>query len=244
MNRKLKHFYFCVLLFSHIQLYAEQLPDSFYLFRDAVYAQNTGTVQIMRLYTAARQDIEKIYSSADLFRAFSRCAYLVGVSFQTEGKKNEAAAFYEQGIAWAEDSIALCPTSEGYQYLAANIALSCWVKPLSYALANIDRIEENAQKALDLDSQNLAVRYVIAAKYIQAPWPVGNLKKGANLLEEITKKNIDSLEKEDIFNIYLGMAVVCQKEKKNEEAGIWYNKALALYPTNKFMETLFNIRRT
>jgi tetratricopeptide (TPR) repeat protein len=242
MNRKLKPLYLCVLLFSYIiPLSAEQLPDSFYLFRDAVYAQNTGTVQIMRFYTAAKQDIENVFSGSDLYRAFSRCAYLMGVSFQTEGKKSEAAACYEQGIAWAEDSIAMCPTSEGYQYLAANIALSCWVKPLSYAMANVAKIEENAQRALDLDPQNLAARYVIAGKYIQAPWPVGNLRKGANILEEIVGQNIGSLEQEDIFNIYLAMAIVCQKEKKNEEAGIWQNRALALYPTNRFMETLFNI---
>jgi hypothetical protein len=40
------------------------------------------------------------------------------------------------------------------------------------------------------------------------------------------------------FNIYLAMAVVSQKEKKNEEEEIWQERALALYPTNRFKETL------
>jgi tetratricopeptide (TPR) repeat protein len=130
------------------------------------------------------------------------------------------------------------PTSEGYQYLAANIALSCWVRPRSYALANVGKIEEYAQRALDLNPQNWAAQYIIAAKYIQAPWPIGNMKRGANLLREIISRNIESLEREDLCNIYLAMALVSQKEKKSGEEEIWQGRALALYPTNRFRETL------
>jgi tetratricopeptide (TPR) repeat protein len=205
--------------------------------------QNTGTVEILRLYAAAKEDIDQTLSGAGYYTALSRCAYLAGITFQAEGRKNEAAASYAQGIAWAEDSISITPTSEGYQYLAANLALSCWVQPLSYALANVEKIDENARRALALNPQNLAAQYVIAAKYIQAPWPVGNMRRGANLLREITNQNLETLEKEDVFNIYLTMAVVCEKEKKNGEAGIWRNRALALYPANRFRETLLRQER-
>jgi tetratricopeptide (TPR) repeat protein len=214
------------------------LPGSFYRLRDAVYMQNTSTVEILRLYAAAKEDFDRTLSGAGYYVALSRCAYLVGITFQAEGKKPEAAGSYLQGIAWAEDSLAITPTSEGYQYLAANLALSCWVMPLSYALKNVNRIEENAQKALALNPQNAAARYVIAAKDIQAPWPVGNTRKGENLLREITSCELAALEREDVFNIYLAMAVVCQKEKKTGEAAIWQDRALALYPTNRFKETL------
>jgi tetratricopeptide (TPR) repeat protein len=234
-------FCFFAVFFQGAFLYAQNsqtLPHSFYIFRDAVYMQNTSTVQIVRLYTAAREEIEQTFAGANLYIALSRCAYLAGVTFQAEGRKNEAAAYYDQGIAWAEDSISLSPTSEGYQYLAANVALSCWVRSRSYALAHIGKVEDNAEKALDLDPQNLAAKYIIAAKYIQAPWPVGNMKKGASLLREIIEQDINSLEHEDAVNIYLAMAVVCQKEKKIDEERIWQGKAIALYPTNRFRETL------
>jgi hypothetical protein len=49
---------------------------------------------------------------------------------------------------------------------------------------------------------------------------------------------MNALEKEDMVNIYLAMAVVCQKEKKTDEERIWQGKAFALYPTNRFRETL------
>jgi tetratricopeptide (TPR) repeat protein len=241
MNKKVMLLCFFILFFQGVFLYArnsQTLPLSFYVFRDAVYMQNTSAVQIVRLYTAAREEIEQTLDGANRYIALSRCAYLAGVTFQAEGRKNEAAAYYDQGIAWAEDSIALRPTAEGYQYLAANIALSCWVRPLSYALANIGKIEDNAEKALDLDPQNLAARYIIAAKYIQAPWPVGNMRKGASFIREIIQQDMNSMEKEDMVNIYLAMAVVCQHERQTDEEKIWQGKALALYPTNRFRETL------
>jgi tetratricopeptide (TPR) repeat protein len=241
MAKKMRLLCFFTIFLHDVLSYAQNsqfLPNSFYVFRDAVYMQNTSVVQIIRLYTAAREEIEQTLAGANRYIALSRCAYLAGITFQAEGRKNEAAAYYDQGIAWAEDSLSLMHTSEGYQYLAANLALSCWVRPRSYALANIGKIEENAQKALDLDPQNLAAKYIIAAKYIQAPWPIGNMKRGASLLREIIYQDIDSLEKEDMVNIYLTMAVVCQKEKKNGEERIWQEKALALYPSNRFRETL------
>jgi tetratricopeptide (TPR) repeat protein len=241
MSKKLWLLWFFTVFFhgalSHAQN-SQTLPHSFYVFRDAVYMQNTSAVQIVRLYTAAREEIEQALAGANQYIALSRCAYLAGVTFQAEGRKNEAAAYYDQGIAWAEDSIALRPTSKGYQYLAANIALSCWVRPRSYALANIGKVDEYAQKALDLNPQNYAAQYIIAAKYIQAPWPVGNIKRGTRLLQEILSHDLDSLEREDLCNIYLAMAVVCQREKKNSDEGIWQERALALYPGNRFRETL------
>jgi tetratricopeptide (TPR) repeat protein len=200
--------------------------------------QNSSPLQIVRLYGAVKTEIEQTLTGVDLYIALSRCAYLVGITFQTESRKSEAAAYYDQGIAWAEDSLSIMPTSEGYQYLAANIALSCWVRPRSYAFANFGKIEEYAQRALALNPQNWAAQYIVAAKYIQAPWPVGNMKKGTTLLREIISRNIESLEREDLCNIYLAMAVVSQKEKKTEEERIWQGRALALYPTNRFRETL------
>jgi tetratricopeptide (TPR) repeat protein len=247
MYKSLHQMCFFIVVFQGTFLYAQitpiiqetrHLPNSFYVFRDAIYMQNSSTVQIVRLYAAAKEEIERTLSGAELYITLSRCAYLAGITFQAEGRKNEAAAYYDQGIAWAEDSLSIRPTSEGYQYLAANIALSCWVKPLSYAMANVSKIEENAQKALVLNPQNWAAHYIIAVKYIQALWPVGNLKRGANLLREIISHDLGSLEREDLCNIYLAMAVVCQKEKKTDEERIWQERALALYPTNRFRETL------
>jgi tetratricopeptide (TPR) repeat protein len=191
----------------------------------------------MRLYTQAKEDVEGTFTGSDLYTSLSRCEYLMGLSFQIEGKKNEAAAFYEQGIAWAEESLARNPTSEGYRLLGTNISLLCGVRP-SYALSNFDRIEESANRALDLDGQNLTACYLIAAKYVAAPWPFGNVRKGVSLLEEITRKNIASMEREDLFNLYLMLELGCRKLKRNQDAQTWHENAGSLYPTNNFISVL------
>jgi tetratricopeptide (TPR) repeat protein len=191
----------------------------------------------MRRYTQAKQDIERTSTGTDLYTSLSRCEYLMGLSFQIEGKKNEAAAFYEQGIAWAEESLGRQSTSEGYRLLGTNISLLCGIRR-SYALSNFGGIEENANKAIDLDPQNLTAYYLIAAKYVVAPWPFGNVRKGISLLEEITRKNTEVMEREDLFNLYLMLELACIKLKRNQEAQIWHEKAVSLYPTNNFISVL------
>jgi tetratricopeptide (TPR) repeat protein len=228
---------FFILLFSAAILHANTFPESFCTFRETVYAQNTNLLELMRLYTQAKEDIERTFTGVDLYTCLSRCEYLMGLSFQIEGKKNEAAAFYEQGIAWAEESLTWRPTSEGYRLLGTNISLLCGARR-SYALSHFSRIEENANKAIDLDPQNLTAYYLIAAKYVVAPWPFGNVRKGASLLEEIIRQNIEVMEQEDRFNLYLMLELACIKLKRNADAQIWHEKASALYPTNNFINVL------
>jgi tetratricopeptide (TPR) repeat protein len=156
---------------------------------------------------------------------------------KAEGRNNEAAAYFEQGIACAEDSLKLRPTSEGYRLLGTNIAFLCEVRP-SYGLRNFGKIEENAKKALELDPRNLVARYLIAAQYIIAPWPLTNVRKGTALLEEIIGQNYLSMDKDDQFNLYLMYQAACLKQKKTEEAQIWQERGAALYPGNNFISLL------
>jgi tetratricopeptide (TPR) repeat protein len=171
----------------------------------------------------------------------SRCEYLIGLSFRAESRKDEAAAFFEQGIAWAEESLAIQPVSEAYRLLGTNISFLCEIRR-SYGLVNFGKIEENAQKALALNPDNLTARYLIAASYVAAPWPFGNVRRGAALLEEILRQDIVGMEKEDLFNLYLMLEAACIKQKKPQEARIWHARAAALYPTNNFISLLVKLK--
>ncbi|MDR1468478.1 MAG: hypothetical protein LBT00_04230 [Spirochaetaceae bacterium] len=234
---------FFMLLVSAAILHAEPFPESFHVFRETVYMQNTPLLEVMRLYTQAKADVEKVFSNenglsgVDLYTSLSRCEYLMGLSFQVEGKKNEAAAFYEQGIVWAEESLARQPTSEGFRLLGTNISLLCGARR-SYALSNFGKIEENANKAMDLNPQNFAALYLIGARYVAAPWPFSNVRKGLSLLEKITTQNTEAMEKEDRFNLYLMLELASIKLKRNEDAQMWHEKAASLYPTNNFISVL------
>jgi tetratricopeptide (TPR) repeat protein len=230
-------FYAVFFLFLPFAIHAQVFPNSFIAFRDAIYMQNKTLQDAMCLYTAAKQDIEKSLTGADMYMSLSRCEYLMGIPFRAEERNSEAAAYFERGIALAEKSIELCPTSEGYRLLGTNIAFLCEVR-YSYGIKNFGKIEANARKALELDPNNLVAQYLIAARYVAAPWPVADVRKGMALLDEITRQNYSSLEKEDAFNLYMMLEAGCLKQKKNQEAKIWHDKAMALYPTNNFISLL------
>ena len=227
----------CWFLFLPLAVYAQPFPESFFVFRDTVYSQNKDLLETMRLYTQAKQDIEETLKGAEMYLALSRGEYLIGLSFRADKRSSEAAAFFEQGIAYAEEALELRPSPEGYRLLGTNIAFLCAISR-SYGLKNFGRIEENARKALALDPGNLLARYLIAAQYVAAPWPLGNAKRGAALLEEIAGQNILNMDKEDLFNLYLMMEAACLKLKRNQEARVWNERAAALYPTNNFISLL------
>jgi tetratricopeptide (TPR) repeat protein len=236
-NTLKKKLFACILLVLPLAIHAQVLPDSFIVFRDTVYLQNRSLPETTRLYTAARQDIENMFTGASLYLALARCEYLMGISFRVENRSSEAAACFERGIAWAEKSINICPSSEGYRLLGTNISFLCEVR-ISYGLGNYRRIETNAKKALELDPNNLSAQYLIAAQYVAAPWPLGNVQRGTALLEEITRQNYLSMDKEDLFNLYMMFETAFLKQGKNEEAQIWHQRAAALYPTNNFISVL------
>jgi len=226
---------FCV--FMSLAYTIRALPNSFIAFRDTVYMQDKELLETLRLYTGVKQDIEELYTGAEFYLMLSHCEYLMGISFRAEGRSNEAAAFFEQGIVWAEESLRIDPTSEAYRLLGTNIAFLCEAKP-SYGIKNFGKIEKNAQKALELDPQNVAAKCVIAIQHITAPWPFTDVKKGAAMLDEITRSNYLTLDKENLFNLYLVLEMVCIKQKKNQEAQIWHDKATELYSTNNFIAIL------
>ena len=230
-----------IFLYLPMALNAHVPTVTYIIFRDAVYLQNANLPETMRLYAAAKQEIEQSFTGADMYLALSRCEALMGVTFKAAGKDNEAASYFEQGIAWAERSLALQPTSNGYLLLGSNISFLCEVRP-SYGMRNIGKIEENAIKALELDPNNLMAKHLIASRYILAPWPFANIRKGVAILEEITSQNYMILERDDLFSLYLLLEAANLKQRKNQEAQIWRDKAAAIYPGNNFISLLMNIR--
>jgi len=234
-------FYFSII-HPLAAFYARVYPDSFNDFRETVYMQSRDLSETRRLYTTAKQDIENILTGVQKYLALSHCEYLMGISSKASGRENESATFFEQGIVWAEESLAICPTSEGYRLLGTNISFLCEVRR-SYGLRNFNKIELYANEALELDPNNLMAQHLLASKFIIAPWPFADVRRGAAILEEITRQNYLALEKEDLFGLYLMFEAACLKQKKNQEAQLWREKAEALYPTaNNFLCLLLNVK--
>ena len=227
-------------LYLPMALSAHVPIDTYYVFRDAVYMQNEDLSDTILLYTTAKQEIEQIFVGVEKYLALSRCEALMGVTFKAAGRDNEAATYFEQGIIWAENSLAINPTSEGYLLLGTNISFLCEVRPL-YGLRNIGKIEENATKALELDPNNLMAQHLLASRYIFAPWPFSNVRRGVAILDEITSQNYQDLDKDDLFSLYILLEAACLKQRNNHEAQIWRDRAAAIYPGNNFISLLMGI---
>jgi tetratricopeptide (TPR) repeat protein len=224
-----------IFLIAGVSLGADPLPDWFIPLRDAVYEQNLGAGEIWDLYREVKGKAEAALSGRLLYTTLSRCEYMMGRAYQYEERKNEAAARYEEGIAWAEKSLEAGPSPEGWQMLAENISQSCAVKPVSYAMANGLKVERYAKKALELDPSNGAALYMLAARYVYAPSPFNNFKRGIQMMEDILAKNDRGLQKDDLFNVYSAIGYAYFQQKKYGEAKPWFEKSLSVFPTNKFV---------
>jgi tetratricopeptide (TPR) repeat protein len=229
-------FFLAVFFIPGSILNAEPLPDFFIPLRDAVYEQNLTADEIVGIYRAAKDQAEKSLSGAGQFVALSRCEYMMGRAYQYEERKNEAAARYTEGIAWAEKALDAGAEAEGWQMLAENISQSCAVRSVSYAMTNGLKVEKYAKNALELDARNAAALYMTAARWVFAPPPFHNYKKGIQMMEEIITRA--DMQRDDRFNVYSAIGYAYYQQKKFTEAKPWFLKSLEVYPTNKYVRGL------
>jgi tetratricopeptide (TPR) repeat protein len=229
-------FFLAVLLIPGSILYADPWPDFFILLRDAVYEQNLKADEITGLYRNAKEQAEKSLSGAGLSVMLSRCEYMMGRAYQYEERKDEAAARYEEGIQWAEKALDAGAKTEAWLMLAENISQSCAVKSVSYAMANGLKVEKYAKNALEQDARNAAALYMVAARWVFAPAPFHNYKKGIQMMEDIISGG--DMRKDDRFNVYSAIGYAYYQQKKFTEARPWFLKSLEEYPTNKYVRGL------
>jgi tetratricopeptide (TPR) repeat protein len=122
--------------------------------------------------------------------------------------------------------------------LAENISQSCVVKPASYAMANGLKVERYAKNALAIDSRNTAAQYMIASRWVYAPSPFHNYRRGITMKEDILRQGEAAMDKDDRFNVYSAIGYAYVQQKKYREARPWLEKSLTVYPTNKFVRDI------
>jgi tetratricopeptide (TPR) repeat protein len=232
-----KSIFLCAVFFiPGVILPADPPPDFYIPLRDAVYEQNLKADEIVHLYRAVKAQAEAVLSGAAQFITLSRCEYMMGRAYQFEERKDEAAARYAEGITWAEKALDTDAGTEGWQMLAENISQSCAVRSVSYAMANGLKVEKYAKNALQLDARNAAALYMVAARWVFAPPPFNNYKRGIEMMEDIISDG--DMQKDDRFNVYSAIGYAYYQQKKFTEARPWFLKSLEVYPTNKYVRGL------
>jgi tetratricopeptide (TPR) repeat protein len=217
---------------------ADALPDWFLLLRDALYEQDLSANDIVPLYRRAETQAEAELSGVDQYLMLSRCEYIMGRAYQYEDRKDEAVRRYEEGMKWAQKALDAESSATGWQMLAENISQSCVVRPVSWVMANGLKVDQYAKKALSLNPRNAAAQHMLAARWIYAPAPLHNFRRGIQMIEEVIAADAVDMQKDDRFNLYSAVGYAYLQQKKYAEAQAWFIKSLTVYPTNKYVQGL------
>jgi tetratricopeptide (TPR) repeat protein len=224
------------MLIAASNLYSQNLPEWFIPLRDSVYEQNLETGQIVPLYRSTKDKAGLSLTGANLYVMLSRCEYMMGRAYQYEGKKDEAARHYDEGMSWAQKALDAGESAEAWQMLAENISQSCAVRSTAYAMANGLKVERYSKNALSINRRNAAAQYMIAARWVFAPAPFNNLKKGIEMMEAIITGG--DMEKDDRFNVYSAIGYAYSQRKQYPQGRSWLLKSLEVFPSNKYVQEL------
>jgi len=221
-----------------VGLWAENLQEWLIPLREAVYEQKLDVENIKPLYFSAKIAANTNCSGAVLDLALSRCEYFMGRAFQYYKRNGEALTHYLEGIKFAEKAAAASPSAEAWVMQAENLSQSCAVGTVAYAMANGLNVEKFAKNALALNSRNAAAQYLVAARWVFAPAPLNNIRKGIEMMTDILEKG--DMEKDDRFNVNSAIGYAYVQQKKYADARPWLLKSLEIYPSNKFAAELLN----
>jgi len=103
-------------------------------------------------------------------------------------------------------------------------------------LANGLSVEKYAKNALTFNSRNAAAQYIIAARWVYAPSPFNNFNRGIEMMKAIITNG--DMEKDDRFNVFVSIGYTYVQQKKYADARQWLQRALNVYPSNKFAAEL------
>ena len=245
--KKIAFFAFIAILFTSGLLWAENspliranLPEWLVPLREAIYEQKLKADEIKPIYIETLAASRNKCSGTALDLALSRCEYLMGRAYQFEKRNDEAIVHYSEGMRLAENVTKTSPTDEAWVLLSESLSQSCAIRSTAYAMTNGLNVEKYAKNALTLNSRNAAAQYIVAARWIFAPAPFSNHKKGIEMMKEILANG--HMDKDDLFNVYSAIGYGYVQQKKYEDAQPWIIKSLEIYPTNKYAAELLGAK--
>jgi hypothetical protein len=234
-----KMIFTALLCAANFALTAQPLHDWLVPLREAIYEQRLSADEIRPLYLqmqrAARERLEGI--SLDL--ALSRIEYFMGRALLFEERNQEARGHFLEGLSLAQAITETTPCDQSWVLRAENLSYLCQIGPWTFTVANGPNVERFARNALSFNSRNAPAQYLIAARWVFAPSPFNNIRRGIQMMTDIFQ-NAD-MEKDDMFNVNAAIGYAhLQQRRGSSEARPWLERALAIYPTNRFAQDLLN----
>lgn len=221
-------------------VYRDTIPIWLVPLRDAVYEQILTADEVYPIYEKAKTKALSDTNGAAQFYLLARCEYFMGRVYQYYKLNDSALKHYESCYDYAEKSLANAETSQGWEMYGAAVAQLCTVKPKSWLIQNGTRTEKYAKVALKLEPRNAHAQFLIASRWVYAPWPLNKTEKGIEMMKKILTDA--DMQKDDLFNVYTALAFGYLRDNKNSAAEKWIDLALTIYPTNKIVGVEFKKR--
>jgi len=225
-----------LVMAANCTLWGDALPEWIVPLREAIYEQKLKANEVTPIYHAAQATTRERCTGTSLDLALSRCEYLMGRALQYEERNDEARVHYIEGMRLAEKALTVEPSAEAWVIRAENLSQACALGPLSFTMSNGLNVDKFAKNALAINSRNAAAQILVAARWVYAPAPLHNHKRGIEMMRAVLDDG--DMEKDDLFNVNVAIAYAHIQQKKYDEARPWLLKALEIYPSNKYANDL------
>jgi tetratricopeptide (TPR) repeat protein len=169
----------------------------------------------------------------------ARIDYLAARAWNESGDKKRAIPHFEAAIAAANSALqpGLKPgeSSAALQALMKPLSELCLLKDMGFLVTNGPKISQYAKKILALEPGHVGALVTIASSKAYPP-PVfgGNPKEAIAEMAGLLASHRGGFEKDELFDSRMCLATAEAKLGRADEARLWYDAALKLYPHNKY----------
>lgn len=230
---------FCLLfaffIFSVFQVFSNELPDDYYVFRDEMYNFSKTPEELERDIQESISAAHAKFSGYELNLVLARYEYIIGRAYAYDKQKAMAEKHFDAGMDYGEKAADEKDTAQARLIFAENVCGNCGVKPFSWLMVWGMKVNGLAKKVIELDKKNGAAYYMLNTQDVYAPKAFSNYKRGTKELAEILNNPDIVLEKDDEFNVLSAIGYANFQQKKYDEAKVWFEKSLEIYPGNKFV---------
>jgi len=222
-----------LLLTAGLGLQTERLPEWMLPLREAIYEQVLTAEQIRPLYLAASAAARQHTAGVNRYMALSRASFFMGRALLFEERNSEARPYFAEGLRLAEIAVEAAPSAEAWVLRSENLGHLIQADGrTTFAMANGLDVERFARNALEIDPRNAAAQHTLAARWVFAPRPFNNIRRGIEMMEAILE-NAD-VGRDDLFNVTSSIGWAHVQQRNFSEAIPWLERALEVYPTNRF----------
>jgi tetratricopeptide (TPR) repeat protein len=169
----------------------------------------------------------------------ARVFYLYGFVEQGAQRPEEAEKRFTTGLGLAESSLSCGQFSDGYRLLADIQAQLLMFNGMSYKMRYGPLVREYAEKALELDPDNIKAKLNLALYYKNAPAIAGGSEKTARkILHDVERAG--SLEKLDAFSVYVWLGISYAEGEDASTARSYIDQALEIFPGNTWLQEIIS----